>query len=119
MPGKLCLHAPCHLCRGLQVKTGPRELMQDSGINYQENREEENCCGLGGTYSLEYPEISREILDYKLDFLQEQGFKQLVTDCLGCIMQLRGGAEKKGSPIRVLHLAEALHENMDALEKDL
>ncbi len=105
---KTAYHAPCHLCRGMGVKTGPRELLQKAGVNYQQNREEENCCGLGGTYSTKFPEISREILDYKLDYLEQENFQSVVTDCPGCIMQLRGGAKKRNSSIQVLHLVEAL-----------
>lgn len=106
---KTAYHAPCHLCRGLGVATAPRELMREAGIDYQHNREEENCCGLGGTYSLKFPEVSKEIVNYKLNHLEENNFTQLVTDCPGCIMQLRGTAEKRQSPIKVVHMVEALH----------
>ncbi len=105
---KTAYHAPCHLCRGMGVKTGPRELLRQAGINYQENREEENCCGLGGTYSTKFPEISKEIMNYKLDYLERDNFQRLVTDCPGCILQLRGGAKKRNSSIQVVHLVEAL-----------
>lgn len=109
---KTAYHAPCHLCRGLGVKTAPRELLLQAGINYQENQEEENCCGLGGTYSMKFPEISKEIVYYKLKHLEENKFTQLVTDCPGCIMQLRGSAEKRSSPIQVLQMVEALHARL-------
>ena len=38
------------------------------------------------------------------------GAKLLVTECPGCLMQLRGGVEKKGLKIEVKHIAEALVE---------
>jgi len=63
---------------------------------------------MGGIYSTKFPEISSEILDYKLDYLEQENFQRLVTDCPGCIMQLRGGAKKRNSSLEVVHLIEAL-----------
>jgi Fe-S oxidoreductase len=72
--------------------------------------EDETCCGFGGTYSGKSPQISREILNRKLDDVRQTGAAMLVTECPGCVMQLRGGVEKRGDPVRVLHMAELLAE---------
>lgn len=101
-------HAPCHLCRGLKVKDAPRRLISAAGYSYVPSSEEEVCCGLGGSYSLEFPEISRELLSKKLDNVQSTGAKYLVTDCPGCLLQLRGGMDRRGNPLDVLHMAELL-----------
>jgi len=105
---KTAFHAPCHLCRGLDVTEPPRALLQQAGFDYQSHEEEETCCGLGGTYSVKFPELSAELLSRKLDLLEERGYQVLTTDCPGCIMQLRGGAEKQKRALRVQHTAEAL-----------
>ena len=105
-------HAPCHLCRGLGIKTGPRELMQQAGLEYTSTPDEETCCGLGGTYSLKFPEVSAEIVNRKLTRLEEEKVDILVTDCPGCIMQLRGTAAKRGKGMEVLHTVEALSRQM-------
>jgi Fe-S oxidoreductase len=70
--------------------------------------EEETCCGFGGTYSSKFPRISSQILALKLADFEKTGAEVLVTECPGCVMQLRGGAQKAGMPIQVLHLAEIL-----------
>jgi iron-sulfur cluster protein len=105
---KAAYHAPCHLCRGLGVRSAPRKLLENAGYDYVPHGEEETCCGLGGSYSFKFPEISAAILDKKLGAVAETGAEILVTDCPGCIMQLRGGAVKQGRPFKVLHMAEAL-----------
>ncbi|MFP4480447.1 MAG: L-lactate dehydrogenase (quinone) large subunit LdhH [Desulfohalobiaceae bacterium] len=105
---RVCYHAPCHLCRGLGVGKAPRSLLQEAGFKYLEHEEEESCCGLGGSYSLKFPEISSEILGKKLDLVESLGAELLVTDCPGCILQLRGGARARQSKLQVLHMAEAL-----------
>jgi iron-sulfur cluster protein len=105
-------HAPCHLCRGMGVTHGPRELLQQAGLEYVSTPEEETCCGLGGTYSLKFPEVSGEIVNTKLQGLEKEGFRILATDCPGCIMQLRGTAARRNGKLEVLHTVEALTRQM-------
>ncbi|MEF8824163.1 MAG: LUD domain-containing protein [Desulfohalobiaceae bacterium] len=103
-------HAPCHLCRGMGVKEAPRSLLRKADLEYVSNDEEETCCGLGGTYSVKFPEVSREIIDKKLEIWRGHNVEQVVTDCPGCILQMRGTAQNRGESFRVLHTAEVLGE---------
>jgi iron-sulfur cluster protein len=108
---KVTFHAPCHLCRGLGVTEAPHALIRKSGATFLPAEEEQTCCGFGGTYSSKFPEISAQILNKKLDDVQRTGAEILVTECPGCVMQLRGGLERRGEPIEVLHLAELLNRS--------
>lgn len=108
---KVTYHASCHLCRGLGVKEAPRELIADAA-RYVPCEEEEVCCGFGGTYSMKFPEISGQLLDKKLKNIRETRATRMVVDCPGCVMQLRGGAEKQGLNVKVDHIAELLAENL-------
>ncbi len=101
-------HSPCHLCRGLGVHEAPRELIRAAGLDYQEAEESEVCCGFGGTFSAKFPELSAALLNKKLDNVEKTGAEILLTDCPGCVMQLKGGLQKRGSKIIVQHTAEAL-----------
>ena len=105
--GAVCYHAPCHLCRGMGVTEQPRALIRAAG-DYRETDEEDTCCGFGGTYSLKFPEVSGRILEKKLARLEASGAKHLVADCPGCVMQLKGGEEKRGRKLVVSHIAEFL-----------
>ncbi len=109
MPGqghKIAFHSPCHLGRGLGVKEDPRQLIARPGNIYLKTREEETCCGFGGSFSVNFPAVSREILTRKLADVEAAGADLLVTECPGCVMQLRGGAVQQGRNIRVMHLFE-------------
>jgi iron-sulfur cluster protein len=108
---KVAYHAPCHLCRGMQVTRPPRELLKIAGYEYVPAKNEEVCCGMGGTFSLDFPELSAELLKNKLDNVAATGAELLVTDCPGCVLQLRGGMDKRGGKIRVKHLAEVVAES--------
>ncbi len=107
---KAAYHAPCHLCRGLGVHEAPKELLREAGYDYRPYEDEEVCCGFGGSYSLDFPELSAAILERKLGQVEGTGADILVTDCPGCVLQLEGGLDHRGSPIRVRHLAQALAE---------
>lgn len=113
---KVTYHASCHLCRGLKVNEAPRELIKDAA-EYVPCAEEDVCCGFGGTYSMKFPEISGQLMDNKLKNISETGASRVVVDCPGCVMQIRGGAEKQKKGFKVQHIAELLAENLkDAKE---
>jgi iron-sulfur cluster protein len=107
---KVAYHAPCHLCRGLGVTQEPRNLLAAAGLDYRTARREDVCCGMAGSYSFEFPELSAELLRQKLEAVEETGAELLVTDCPGCVLQLRGGIDKRGGKVRVKHIAEAVAE---------
>ena len=109
---KTALHAPCHLCRGLGVTEAPRALLGEAGLEYVPATEEDVCCGFGGTFSVKFPELSRELLGKKLANLKATGATAMATDCPGCIMQIRGGFEAEKTPFEVRHVAEYLAERL-------
>jgi iron-sulfur cluster protein len=102
-------HAPCHLCRGLDEHQAPKDLLAAAGWDFRPAAEEETCCGFGGTYSAKFPEVSAQILAAKLSDAAATGASVLVTECPGCVLQLRGGALRQGMGLNVWHLVEALH----------
>lgn len=108
---KISHHAACHLCRGLDVVEEPEELISYVG-EYAKAKENNTCCGFGGTYSIKFPTISDNILKRKIKNFSDTGASEVVTDCPGCIMQLRGGAVKEEANFTVRHIAEIMLENM-------
>lgn len=111
----LTYHDSCQGLNALGLGPEPRylieEVMGDTVVELAENR---MCCGFGGSFSLEQPEISRRLMDRKLDNAQATGAQVVVTDNQGCIMHLRGGIDAEGRPIKVRHIAELLAERIDA-----
>lgn len=106
---KVTYHDSCHFKRHLGLDRAAREVLTSQpGIELVEMRESDRCCGFGGSYSVKYPEISRPILERKLKNIMASGAEIVATDCPGCILQLRGGLDQKGSDIQVKHTAEIL-----------
>jgi Fe-S oxidoreductase len=92
----------------MDVHQAPRDLIDKSGNRYVATEEEETCCGFGGSFSTTFPAVSREILTRKLDDVTASGADQLVTECPGCVLQLKGGAAQQGRDLSVCHLSELL-----------
>jgi iron-sulfur cluster protein len=103
-------HSPCHLCRGLKVTREPRELLKTAGLDYVEAKDEDVCCGFGGSFSIEFPMLSGELVKRKLDNVEATGAELLVTDCPGCVLQLRGGMDRRSGKVKVKHIAEVVAE---------
>lgn len=103
---KVTYHSPCHM-RNNGIVDAPRGLLR-MAADYCPAKEEDTCCGFGGTYSMKFPELSAEIGKAKVKNCVESGASAVVTDCPGCTMQIRGVAEAGGQPLRVEHMAELL-----------
>lgn len=108
-PGKLTYHPSCHLLRMLGVDRQPRQLL--AGVRAAEIielPERSDCCGFGGVFSAEHPELSAEFLTRKLANLEKTGAPTLVVCDTGCLMHLQGGLHRLHKPQRVVHLAQVL-----------
>ena len=103
----VCYHSPCHLCRGMEITEQPRALIA-MAASYKKAEEEDVCCGFGGSYSIKFPEVASQVLEKKLSNLEATGATTLVTDCPGCVIQLRGGEERRHKKLNVEHIAELL-----------
>ena len=75
--------------------------------------ESDVCCGMGGSYSLKMPSVSRAVLERKLANISATGAPELSTDCPGCVLQLRGGCDAAGIQVKVRHTAERLADRLE------
>ncbi|MFZ5427304.1 MAG: L-lactate dehydrogenase (quinone) large subunit LdhH [Thermodesulfobacteriota bacterium] len=110
--GKVTYHDSCHLKRTLHAEKEPRELLDKAGYDIEEMFECDMCCGMGGSYSLKFPEISKPILERKLKNINDTHAPVVAMDCPGCVMQIKGGLDKQGSNVKVKHTVELLAEQL-------
>ncbi|GAB6181905.1 LUD domain-containing protein [Desulfotomaculum defluvii] len=107
---KVTYHDSCHMKRSLKVWQEPRQLLNKVGVDFVEMKGCDDCCGFGGSYSVKMPEISKAILEKKVNNTAATGAEVLALDCPGCKMQIAGGLDAKGQNIKVKHTAELLAE---------
>jgi len=108
----LTYHDSCQGLNALGLKAEPRYLLQD--VMGYELRElgEALCCGFGGSFSIEYPQISERLMNRKLANADATEAPLLVSDNQGCLMHLRGGADASGRKLQVRHIAELLADRV-------
>jgi glycolate oxidase iron-sulfur subunit len=100
-------HEPCHLGRYLGVKEQPRQILKSlPDIKFIEMPDADRCCGMAGTFSIYYYELSRKIADRKVADIESTGADIVVTDCPGCQIQLMDSLIQHGMPTKVLHIME-------------
>ncbi len=103
-------HQPCHLGRLQGVKAEPIALIQSiRGVRYVPMVDDQVCCGMGGSFSLEHYDIAKEVNDRKITRIVETGADAVVTSCPACIMHIRDGLNRhQRGEIEVLHITELL-----------
>jgi len=107
----VAFHPSCHLLRGLGVRDQPPALLNAvNGVEQAAVHESEECCGFGGLFSVKNSGISTGILERKLANIEASGAQRVVSCDLGCLLHIGGGLHRRGSPIRVQHLAQILAE---------
>ena len=107
--GKITYHDSCHLLRGLRVREQPRRLLRKvSGAEFVELNDSDKCCGFGGAFSVKYSDISAAMAEDKVKNIMASG-ADTVTGCdMGCLMNIQGMLSRKGSDIKVRHIAQIL-----------
>jgi len=103
---RVAYHDSCHMLRELRISDPPRRLLEASGAELVPLPRPDLCCGFGGTFSVRQPEVSVAMADDKL--AGAAGTDALVTADPGCLMHLRGRADRLGVQVPVVHLATAL-----------
>ena len=107
---KLTYHDPCHL-KTVGITREPRMLLQ--GLPQVEFVEMENadlCCGLGGTFTANHPDLSRAIGDRKIFGLHNSGAEMVASGCPGCILQLQDIIDRAGLKMRAMHSLEFIDQ---------
>lgn len=109
-PGTVTYHDSCSGLRELGIKTQPRALLAKvPGLTLKEMDESETCCGFGGTFAIEYGEISAHIVERKCANIAASGADAVVLGDLGCMLNIEGRLRRRGDmKTKVLHVAEVL-----------
>ncbi|MDR0533139.1 MAG: (Fe-S)-binding protein [Verrucomicrobiales bacterium] len=111
---KMAFHSSCHL-RGSNSAEAARLLLGSlRGAEILPFKEQEQCCGFGGTFSVSFPAISADMGLLKLQNIREVKPDLLVAADMSCLMHLRGLSEKQGNPVPVRHAIQVLRDALVA-----
>lgn len=109
--GKVAVHQSCHGLRGLGLG-GKAEALVDGvdGVERCELEGADECCGFGGLFSIELPEVSSAILDTKISNIVASGADTVVGGDVSCLMHIGGGLHRQGLAIDAKHVVELLDD---------
>jgi L-lactate dehydrogenase complex protein LldE len=96
----------------MELKSEAKTLLNSvQGLEFVPLKEEETCCGFGGAFAVTYPEVSRSMMQNKVQDIIASGADTIVTCEPGCLMNISGGLQKAGSNIRAIHIIDLLSSN--------
>jgi L-lactate dehydrogenase complex protein LldE len=108
-PSKVTYHSSCHLFREMGIDRQPRLLLKNvRDLELVELPETTDCCGFGGVFSIEQPEISAEMMKRKIANVESTGAPLVVSCDAGCMTNINGGLHRMGKTQRAIHIAEIL-----------
>jgi glycolate dehydrogenase iron-sulfur subunit len=106
---RVTYHDACHLAHGLGVREAPRRLLASiPGVTLVEMPESDLCCGSAGSYNLTEPAMARDLAHRKADNIVATGADFVVLANPGCEFQIAAELRRRGSKIKVVHLADFL-----------
>jgi len=105
-------HYSCHF-RPLGIVDEPISLIQRiPGIDYRPLERLTQCCGFGGTFSVNFPHVSEGMVRDKVDCIRRTGANWLIFSDAGCAMNITGYANRTGQPIQAMHLAQLIDQSL-------
>ncbi len=100
---RVTYHDPCHLIRAQGVHEAPRKILTAlPQVEFVEMEGADICCGGGGSFQFDHPEVSKGIIDEKIDHIRQTEASVLVTGCPGCRVTISGNMDETDQ-IQVLH----------------
>jgi iron-sulfur cluster protein len=109
---RVAYHDSCQTKRQLGLVAEPRRVLELAGYEVVDLVEVANCCGFGGTFSMDWPEVADRMIQWKLEAVAATGCGVLASDNPGCLMHIRAGAARRGLPLRVAHILELVAERL-------
>jgi L-lactate dehydrogenase complex protein LldE len=106
--GPVTFHPSCHGLRHLGLGGYGERVLDQVGVERKPLVAADECCGFGGLFAVEMPEISGALMDTKIDHVEATGAGTLVGYDMSCLMHLAGGMRRRGTPVDVRHIAEIL-----------
>lgn len=111
---RVSYHDPCDLGRNSGEFEAPRRLLRALPgvelVEAAENRERARCCGGGGDLEISDPDLTAHIAQRTLRRFEETGAETVVTACQQCKRVFLAAAERTGSPLKFMDIAELVRE---------
>ena len=109
---RVAYHDSCQSKRQLGLLSEPREVLERAGYEVVDLQDTALCCGFGGTFSFDWPQVADRLVEWKLEAVRRTGCDVLASDNPGCLMHIQAGARRRGMRLRVAHVLELVAERL-------
>ena len=107
--GTAVYHDSCSALRECKIKDEPRRLLSHvGGLDIVEMRDQETCCGFGGTFAVKFEGISTAMAEQKVQNALDVKADYIIYTDSSCLLQLQAYIEKNQLPIKTMHLVDVL-----------
>jgi L-lactate dehydrogenase complex protein LldE len=109
LDGRAVYHDSCSGLRECKIKAEPRQLLDKVlGLELVDLKDNETCCGFGGTFAVKFDGISSAMAQQKVDNALAAGAEYIISTDVSCLLHLQSYIDKNDLPIRTIHLADVL-----------
>lgn len=109
LEGRAVYHDSCSGLRECKIKNEPRQLLEKvHGLDLVEMKDNEVCCGFGGTFSVKFKDISSAMAEQKVYNALDTGAEYIISTDSSCLLQLQGYIDAHNLPIKTMHIADVL-----------
>lgn len=114
-PVKVTVHSSCHAMREQGVLDQPHRLLaQLKNVEVVPLAREKECCGFGGTFAVRQEALSAAMAADKAEDATATGAALVLSTDGGCLLNIGGTLEKRGSGPGTVHIAQFLWERTHA-----
>lgn len=108
-PHAVAFHPTCHSTRLLGIGDRPLRLLAGvEGLRLVDLPGADACCGFGGTFAIKNEATSVAMGLDKVAAIEASGAEVLTAADDSCLLHIGGLLSRRGSRVRVMHLAEIL-----------
>jgi len=102
-------HDSCAALREYGIKDEPRQLLSKvRGLELREMKDNDVCCGFGGTFSVKFEPISTAMAEQKITHAVETGAEYITSTDSSCLIHQQAYIDKHHLPIKTIHVIDVL-----------
>jgi L-lactate dehydrogenase complex protein LldE len=102
-------HDSCAALREYGIREEPRTLLSKvKGLTLIEMKDNDVCCGFGGTFSVKFEPISTAMAEQKVKHALETGAEYIISTDSSCLMHQQAYIDKHRLPMKTMHIIDVL-----------
>jgi L-lactate dehydrogenase complex protein LldE len=109
LEGRAVYHDSCAGLRECKIKNEPRQLLSKVyGLEMVDLKDNETCCGFGGTFAVKFDAISSAMAQQKVDNALAVNADYIISTDASCLLHLQNYIDKNKLAIKTIHIADVL-----------